>query len=119
MSLLGLVLVGAVVFGALFADFIAPFPEHRGVVVDFANFNRPPQWPYLMGTDLVGRDLFSRILYAYRISLVLGVVVLADGARYLPNSWWLTIFPGLAILVAVFGFNLVGDAPRDVVGADQ
>ena len=45
--------------------------------VDFANFNKPPAWPYIMGTDLVGRDLFTRIVYAYRISLILGVVVLA------------------------------------------
>jgi peptide/nickel transport system permease protein len=265
LSLLGAVLVTLVVGGALFADLIAPFPEHRGAVVDFANFNRPPGGPYLMGTDLVGRDLFSRILYAYRISLLLGVVVLAiavpigvavglmagylgrwwdyglmrltdvflsipplvlamsimglveptlvngmlavtamwwpwyarlvynitraereegyvlaaevlgssrahvmfreilpncvpavltkmtldlgfviliasslsflglgvqpptpdlgsmvaEGADYLPDSWWLTVFPGLAILVAVFGFNLLGDALRDILGAEQ
>ena len=76
LSLLGLTLVVLVVLSALFADFIAPFPEHRGAIVDFANFNRAPEWPYIFGTDLVGRDLFSRILYAYRISLLLGVVVL-------------------------------------------
>jgi len=35
------------------------------------------------------------------------------------DSWWLTIFPGLAILVAVFGFNLVGDALREILGAEQ
>ncbi|PSM16741.1 ABC transporter permease [Nitratireductor sp. StC3] len=265
LSLTGVILIALVVFGALFADLIAPFPEHRGAVVDFANFNKPPEWPYLFGTDLVGRDLFSRILYAYRISLLLGVVVLAiavpigvtiglvagyvggwveyvlmritdvflsipplvlamsmmglleptltngmlavtamwwpwytrlvynltrsekeegyvlaaevigasrahiifreilpncvpsivtkmtldlgfviliasslsflglgvqpptpdlgsmvaDGAKYLPDSWWLTVFPGLAILVAVFGFNLLGDALRDILGVDQ
>ena len=264
LSALGAALILLVVAGAVFADLLAPFPEHRGAVVDFANFNRPPGWPHLMGTDLVGRDLFSRILYAYRISLLLGVVVLsvavpvgvavglaagylggwwerglmrltdvflsipplvlalsimgllaptllngmlavtamwwpwyarlvygvargereegyvlaaelvgasrahvmlreilpncipaivtkmtldlgfviliasslsflglgvqpptpdlgsmvAEGARYLPDSWWLTVFPGLAILVAVFGFNLLGDALRDLLGAE-
>ena len=45
--------------------------------------------------------------------------MVADGAKYLPDSWWLTVFPGLAILVAVFGFNLVGDALREILGADQ
>ncbi|MCY4408505.1 MAG: ABC transporter permease, partial [Rhodospirillaceae bacterium] len=260
-----LILVGIILICAIFADFIAPFPEHRGAVVDFANFNQPPRWPHLMGTDLVGRDLFSRVIYAYRISLILGVVVLgiavpvgvtvgliagyfgrytefalmrvtdvflsipplvlamsimgvleptlingmlavtamwwpwyarlvynmtrgekeegyvlaaeligasrlhvmfrevlpncfpsivtkmtldlgfiiliasslsflglgvqpptpdlgsmvADGAKYLPDSWWLTIFPSLAILIAVFGFNLIGDALRELFGADQ
>ena len=77
LSVIGLVLVATVVFSALFADFIAPFPSHRGAVVDFSNFNQPPHWPNIMGTDLVGRDVFSRIIYAYRISLLLAAVVLA------------------------------------------
>ena len=76
LSLIGLVLVGIVVFSAVFADFITPFPEHVGAVVDFANFNQPPHWPNIFGTDLVGRDLFTRVVYAYRISLILGIVVL-------------------------------------------
>ncbi|MCY3995620.1 MAG: ABC transporter permease [Rhodobacter sp.] len=265
LSMLGVVLVAAVVISAALADYIAPFPEHRGAVVDFVHFNQGPTARNVMGTDLVGRDLFSRILYAFRISLLLGVVVLAiatpigtfvgllagylggraefalmrltdvflsipplvlaiammgvleptllnamlavtamwwpwyarlvynitrsereegyvlaaevigastlhvtfreilpnclpaiitkmtldmgfviiiasslsflglgvqpptpdlgsmvaEGARYLPDSWWLTVFPGLAILVAVFGFNLIGDALREILGADQ
>jgi peptide/nickel transport system permease protein len=265
LSLIGLILVATVVFSAIFADLITPFPDHAGAVVDFANFNKPPEWPYLFGTDLVGRDLFTRVVYAYRISLILGVVVLviavpigvaiglaagylggwsefvlmritdvflsipplvlamsmmglleptltngmiavtamwwpwytrlvyniarsekeegyvlaaevigaskahimfreilpncipsiitkmtldfgfviliasslsfiglgvqpptpdlgsmvAEGAKYLPDSWWLTVFPGLAILVAVFGFNLIGDALREILGAEQ
>jgi len=265
LSLLGLLIVLGLVFCAIFAPWIAPFPDHNGAVVDFLNNNRPPSASNLMGTDLVGRDIFSRILYAYQISLTLGVVVLAiatpigtviglvagyvggwsesilmrivdiflsipplvlaiammgvleptltnamlavtamwwpwyarlvysitraereegyvlaaevigagtphiafreilpnclpaiitkmtldmgfviiiasslsflglgvqpptpdlgsmvaEGARYLPDSWWLTVFPGLAILVAVFGFNLLGDGLRDVLGVDQ
>jgi peptide/nickel transport system permease protein len=265
LSAFGVFLVTLVVVCAVFADFIAPFPDHRGAVVDFANINRAPEWPYVFGTDLVGRDILSRILYAFRISLMLGVVVLAiavpigvtvglvagyvggwteyvlmrvtdvflsipplvlamsimgllqptlingmlavtamwwpwytrlvynltraereegyvlaaevigaskphiifreilpncipsiitkmtldmgfviliasslsflglgvqpptpdlgsmvaEGAQYLPDSWWLSVFPALAILVAVFGFNLVGDALREILGADQ
>ncbi len=40
--------------------------------------------------------------------------ILADGQTYFLTSWWIATFPGLAILVVVLGFNLVGDALRDV-----
>jgi peptide/nickel transport system permease protein len=265
LSALALALISIVILSAILADFIVPFPTHVGAVVDFANNNKAPAWPYIFGTDLVGRDLLSRIVYAYRVSLMLGVVVLAiavpigvivglvagyiggwteyalmrvtdvflsipplvlamsimgllqptltngmlavtamwwpwyarlvynltrsekeegyvlaaeligaskahvifreilpncvpsiltkmtldlgfviliasslsflglgvqpptpdlgsmvaEGAKYLPDSWWLTVFPGLAILVAVFGFNLVGDALREIFGVEQ
>lgn len=265
LSLLGLILVSMVFLAAFLAPWVAPFPTHNGAIVDFAFANKPPSARNWMGTDLVGRDIFSRILYAYQISLFLGLVVLAiappigavigllagylggwiesilmrivdvflsipplvlaiammgvleptltnamlavtamwwpwyarlvysiaraereegyvlaaevigastthiafreilpnclpaiitkmaldmgfviiiasslsflglgvqpptpdlgsmvaEGARYLPDSWWLTVFPGLAILLAVFGFNLLGDGLRDVLGVDQ
>ncbi|MGR3710784.1 MAG: ABC transporter permease [Alterinioella nitratireducens] len=265
LSLAGLILVLAIVLAAIFAPWLAPFPTHNSAVVDFAYANNAPDARNWMGTDLVGRDIFSRILYAYRISLGLGIVVLiiatpigtivgllagylggwieavlmrlvdvflsipplvlaiavlgvleptltnamiavtvmwwpwyarlvysiarsereegyvlaaevigastahialreilpnclpaiitkmtldmgfviiiasslsflglgvqpptpdlgsmvAEGARYLPDRWWMTVFPGLAILLAVFGFNLLGDGLRDVLGADQ
>jgi len=40
--------------------------------------------------------------------------MIADGRGYLPESWWLTVFPGIAIFLTVFGFNLLGDGIRDV-----
>ncbi|GAC1535227.1 MAG: ABC transporter permease [Herpetosiphon sp.] len=40
--------------------------------------------------------------------------MISDGRRYLPESWWLTAFPGLAIFLAVFAFNILGDGIRDV-----
>ena len=76
LSAFGVFLICTVLVAAIFADVIAPFPEHVGAVVDFLNFNKAPDSTYLMGTDLVGRDLFSRILYADRVSLILGAVVL-------------------------------------------
>lgn len=40
--------------------------------------------------------------------------MIADGRRFLPESWWLTAFPGMAIFLTVFGFNILGDGIRDV-----
>ena len=45
--------------------------------------------------------------------------MVAEGARYLPDLWWLAIFPGLAILVAVIGFNLLGDGINDLLDIDR
>ncbi|OTN77837.1 hypothetical protein A5886_002938 [Enterococcus sp. 8G7_MSG3316] len=39
--------------------------------------------------------------------------MVAEGRVYLPTMWWQTTFPGLAILVTVLGFNLLGDGLRD------
>jgi peptide/nickel transport system permease protein len=44
--------------------------------------------------------------------------MVAEGANYLPVLWWLPVFPGLAILIAVLGFNLLGDGLRDLLDVD-
>jgi len=41
--------------------------------------------------------------------------MLAEGHLLLPNDWWLSTFPGLAIFVTVLGFNLLGDGLRDLL----
>jgi peptide/nickel transport system permease protein len=41
--------------------------------------------------------------------------MLADGRVYISTAWWLATFPGLAILVAVLGINLLGDGLRDTL----
>ena len=43
----------------------------------------------------------------------LGTMV-SDGAKYLPAQWWISIFPALAIMVIVLGFNLMGDGVKAV-----
>jgi peptide/nickel transport system permease protein len=47
----------------------------------------------------------------------LGTMV-ADGAGYLPDQWWLSVMPGIAIFLVVLGFNLVGDGLRDLFDID-
>jgi peptide/nickel transport system permease protein len=48
----------------------------------------------------------------------LGTMV-ADGSRYLPDQWWIPVFPALAIVVIVLGFNLLGDGLRDLLAAEE
>ena len=42
-------------------------------------------------------------------------VMVSDGRKYLREAWWYSTFPGLAILLTVVGFNLLGDGLRDVL----
>jgi peptide/nickel transport system permease protein len=41
--------------------------------------------------------------------------MLADGRTYLQTAWWISVFPGLAIMLTVLGLNLLGDWLRDVL----
>jgi peptide/nickel transport system permease protein len=262
LSVVGFALVSLIVVGAALAPWITPYPAHAGAFVDMLHAGEPPSWQHPFGTDTVGRDVLSRTVFAYRLSLLLGVVVLtlttplgvtlgllagysggwretvimrvtdvflslpplvlalaiigllkpsltnamvavsvmwwpwytrltynvtrqvategyvaaaevvgasrfhvlfreilpnclapiltkmtldvgfviligsslsflglgvqpptpdlgsmvADGSHYLPDEWWLSVFPGLAILAAVLGFNLAGDGVHDMLG---
>jgi peptide/nickel transport system permease protein len=42
-------------------------------------------------------------------------LAIAESRQYLPDAWWFATFPGVAIFLVVFGFNLLGDGLRDVV----
>jgi peptide/nickel transport system permease protein len=75
-ALFGLVVVLAVIALALAAPLIAPFdPDNQmfdGLSLEGAPL--PPGGEFLLGTDTLGRDLFSRLLYGARTSLVIGLV---------------------------------------------
>lgn len=266
MSVVGLVMVVSLILIAIFAPFVAPYPKHASPFTDFPNAKIPPGLQYFFGTDVIGRDILSRIIFGLRSSLLMGVVVLAlvvppgvmlglmagyfqdtwidtvimritdvflavpplilalavasvlkpnlwngmlavslmwwpwytrlvyglavavrneyfvsaaevtgastahilfreilpntlspiltkmsidiawviiigsmlsfvglgvqppepslgtmiaDGSRYLPDQWWIAVFPALAIMLVVFGFNLMGDGVRDMFGAEE
>ena len=65
------------VFAAVFAPYIAPHPEDRGADVDVSQESQPPSLDHPMGTDTTGRDIFSRILFGARLSLLMGAIVLS------------------------------------------
>jgi peptide/nickel transport system permease protein len=266
LSVVGAVTVVLLVLLAIFAPYVTPYPKHAGAFTDFAHAKQPPSLQHLFGTDQIGRDILTRIVFGLRSSLLMGVVVLvlvvppgvllgllagyfqgtwidtvimritdiflsvpplilalavasvlepnlwngmmavslmwwpwytrlvyglgvalrneyfvtaaevtgastahiifreilpntvspiltkmsldvawviiigsmlsfvglgvqppepslgtmiADGARYLPDQWWIAVFPALAIVVVVLGFNLLGDGVRDMFAAEE
>ena len=79
MSVIGLLIVVTITIAAVFAPYIAPYPEHAGSFTDFANAFQQPSLEHPLGTDDVGRDILTRVLFGYRIALTLVVVVLGLG----------------------------------------
>lgn len=72
---LGLGLVSGAALLALLAPLIAPYdPNALNVSPGLTGIFQPPSWEHWMGTDALGRDVFSRILYGARVSLWVGFV---------------------------------------------
>ena len=76
------ILVVLAVF-AIFAPLLAPHDPTHGQLIDRAT---PPAWleggstRFLLGSDILGRDVFSRIVYGTRLSLAVAGIVLVGGA---------------------------------------
>jgi len=75
-AIVGLVFIAIFVIGAILAPYISPYNPTIGVLADG---RQGPSAAHLMGTDLLGRDEFSRVLYGARISLTVGVVAVMFG----------------------------------------
>ena len=94
--IISLGILAALVFVAVFADFLAPYPyngtsRYTPEVGELRNKYLPPMWQargkpqFILGTDQQGRDILSRLIYGSRISLSvalvsIGVSMLAGGA---------------------------------------
>ncbi|GHV53521.1 peptide ABC transporter permease [Deltaproteobacteria bacterium] len=75
MFYLGLCLVGIMTALALLAPYIAPYdPTAIHVDASLKDIFQAPSWEHWMGTDALGRDVFSRMLYGARVSLWVGFV---------------------------------------------
>lgn len=121
----GLLILAIFVFGALFAPLLAPYDPNEMTL----NMMSGPSADNLLGTDDLGRDLFSRILWGTQISLFVGVatvtLALVFGVllgvlagyyggwidmvimRYIDLQWAFPNFIIAVYLVAVFGTGLL------------
>jgi len=75
-SLVGASMVLIFVLLAILAPYVTPYPSHWGAYTDFVNALQPPSKAHWFGTDVMGRDVFSRTIFASRISFMLAAVVL-------------------------------------------
>lgn len=77
---LGGLLILVFVFTALFADRVAPYAYDQDVGKDKGNiYLQPPSAQFILGTDNLGRDMFSRIVWGSRISVAVGFGAVAVG----------------------------------------
>ena len=121
----GLVVLGLFVLGALLAPFLSPYDPNEMTL----NMMAGPSGENVLGTDDLGRDLFSRILWGTQISLFVGVATVAIALffgvllgvlagyyggwidmiimRYIDLQWAFPNFIIAVYLVAVFGTGLL------------
>jgi len=70
-ALIGLFFIFLLIFLAIFADLIAPY-SYKEINLDA--ISQAPSAEHIFGTDFFGRDMFSRVIYGTRISLLVGIV---------------------------------------------
>jgi peptide/nickel transport system permease protein len=82
-AVFGLAVILVIVLSAVFAPMVSPYDPHEqffdGLTLEGAP--KPPSGQFWLGTDLLGRDLFSRLVYGARTSLIIGVA--ANGVAVL------------------------------------
>ena len=90
-AILGLSVLLVLIFAAVFAEQISPYDPYK---VNYSNFKQPPSAEHFIGTDELGRDGFSRLIYGARISLLVGFSV---------SSISVTIGVALGAIAGYFG----------------
>ena len=118
----GLVVIAIMVGAALLAPYIAPYHPNQINIVDSL---QAPSWHHWMGTDFVGRDVFSRVLYGLRVDLLvvavityLGLIVgvtLGTISGYV-GGWFDAVIGRVADTVIAFPFIVLVLAVVAIVG---
>jgi len=75
LTTLGLVIIVVLLLTAIFAPVLAPYPDQGKGLSNLKERLAAPSWNHPLGTDNLGRDIFSRILFGARISLQAAVFV--------------------------------------------
>jgi ABC-type dipeptide/oligopeptide/nickel transport system permease subunit len=78
LAMVGLGIIIFIILLAIFAPFLAPYnPLAQPAKRDPGGINQSPSGRYLLGTDELGRDILSRIIYGSRVSVEVGIIAVA------------------------------------------
>jgi peptide/nickel transport system permease protein len=128
---IGMFLVLVFGLAGIFADVLAPYNPTAN---DFAAMTEPPSWAHLLGTDQLGRDLLSRILYGARTAFLVGLtsasvggfagLILGVGSAYFGGQidLWLQRFIDIfmafpLIIMALAVVSIFGTGIENVIAA--
>ena len=108
LAVIGLIFVILTISASIFAPFITQYDPQK---VDLRSMLKPPSSDHILGTDKIGRDVFARIIYGGRISILVGLGS-ALGAALIGVSigaytgyrggWWDSIFLRISEIVMSF-----------------
>lgn len=86
MAMFGLIALTILAAAAIFAPWLSPYSYEQQ---DLNLGAVPPSWAHLFGTDIFGRDQFTRVLYGSRVSLMVGLI--ATGVALIIGVLWGTV----------------------------
>lgn len=70
LAMAGLIIFSVILLASIFAPLLTPYDPNK---IDLRAMLQPPSWEHWFGTDRTGRDLFARVLYGGRISILVGL----------------------------------------------
>jgi len=125
-AFLSLIILTLTIIGAFFSPWVSPYPEQGQGMVNIEKRLQPPSSIHVLGTDIYGRDMLSRIIYGSRISIFGGICIVFVAALIgVPLGLWAGYNEGLsgALILRVvelflsFPATLIAVAISLVIGA--
>ena len=110
LALAGLIIIGVISMMAIFAPCIAPYDPDA---INVKNILLSPSSMHLMGTDGLGRDVYSRMLFGARISLLVGIV--AVGIATIIGIGIALLIGGAVVTETVFNIPGLGRLVVDAI----
>jgi ABC-type dipeptide/oligopeptide/nickel transport system permease subunit len=119
----GLVILVLLIAAAILAPLLTPYSPSRG---DFATTLLPPGPGHIFGTDEQGRDVFTRVLFGLRLSMLVGIISVSIGVTFgvslgaiagFKGGWWDTLI--MRVMDVILAFPTLLLAVAIVIGLGQ